>query len=67
QNLQQKIAEFCPDIKIVSVTQKPEEAIRLIKQHHPEVLFLDIEMPRMNGFKLLEELGDVDFEIVFTR
>lgn len=66
QNLQQKIAEFCPDIKIVSVTQKPEEAIRLIKQHHPEVLFLDIEMPRMNGFKLLEELGDVDFEIVFT-
>ncbi len=66
QNLQQKLAEFCPDIKIVAVSQKPEEAIVLLKAQRPDVLFLDIEMPRMNGFKLLEELGEADFDIVFT-
>jgi two-component system, LytTR family, response regulator len=66
QNLQQKIIEFCPDIKIVSTAQKPEEAIFLIRHHNPDVIFLDIEMPRMSGFRLLEELQDVHAEIIFT-
>lgn len=66
QNLQQKLGEFCPDIEIIASAQKPEEAIILIRQHKPDVLFLDIEMPRMNGFRMLEELGDIPFEIIFT-
>lgn len=66
QNLQQKLIEFCPDIKIIAATQKPEEAILLIRQHNPNVIFLDIEMPRMNGFRMLDELGDLDFDIIFT-
>lgn len=66
QNLQQKLKEFCPDINIIGSSQKPEEAIQLIKQLKPDVLFLDIEMPRMNGFRMLEELGEIPFEIIFT-
>jgi two-component system LytT family response regulator len=65
QNLQQKLEEFCPDIKVVATAQKPEEAIRLIEQHQPDVIFLDIEMPRMNGFKMLEEINEKDFDIIF--
>lgn len=66
QNLQHKLEEFCPDINVIAVTQKPEDAIRLIEHHRPDVIFLDIEMPRMNGFKMLEAIREKEFDIVFT-
>ena len=66
QNLQQKLEGFCPDVTVVAVTQKPEEGISLIRLHQPDVVFLDIEMPRMSGFRMLEVLGEYDFDIIFT-
>ena len=66
QNLQQKLAEFCPTVTVVATAQKPEDAILLINHHKPDVIFLDIEMPKMSGFRMLEELKEVDFEIIFT-
>jgi two-component system LytT family response regulator len=66
QNLKQKLIEFCPNVKVLASCQKPEEAIFLIRHHHPDVLFLDIEMPRINGFRMLEELGELQAEIIFT-
>ncbi|MEO6288647.1 MAG: LytTR family DNA-binding domain-containing protein [Ginsengibacter sp.] len=66
QNLKQKLEGFCPQIQILATSQKPEEGISLIKQHKPDVVFLDIEMPRMSGFRMLEELGEYDFDIIFT-
>lgn len=66
QNLHQKLKEFCPDVQVIATTQKPEEAIQLIQQHKPDVIFLDIEMPRMNGFRMLEEIGELNFDIIFT-
>ena len=66
QNLQQKLEGFCPDVEIVATTQRPEEGLILIKQNRPDLVFLDIEMPRMSGFRMLEELGEYDFDIIFT-
>lgn len=66
QNLQQKLEEFCPNVQVIASAQKPEEAILLINHHKPDVIFLDIEMPKMSGFRMLEELGEADFEIIFT-
>jgi two-component system, LytTR family, response regulator len=66
QNLQQKLIEFCPDINIAAAIEKPEEAILLIRQLRPDVVFLDIEMPRMSGLKLMDEVGDYQGEIIFT-
>jgi two-component system, LytTR family, response regulator len=65
QNLQFKIQEYCPSVKVVAQSQNPEEAIRLIQQHKPDVIFLDIEMPRMSGFKMLEQIPEIDFEVIF--
>src|SRR4029079_3116418 len=66
QNLQQKLTEFCPSVQVIATAQKPEEAILLINHHKPDVIFLDIEMPKMSGFSMLEELGEADFDIIFT-
>ena len=66
QNLRQKLEGFCPDVSILAVSQRPEEGLLLIRQYQPDVVFLDIEMPRMSGFRMLEELGEYDFDIIFT-
>jgi two-component system, LytTR family, response regulator len=66
QNLQFKIQEYCRAIKVVAQTQNPEEAIRMIGQHKPDVIFLDIEMPKMSGFKMLEQVPEIDFEVIFV-
>ena len=65
QNLLQKLQEFCPAVKVVPTAERPEDAVLLINRHKPDVVFLDIEMPRMNGFKMLEEFKEIDFEIIF--
>lgn len=66
ENLEQKIRQFCPELKIVASVEQPTEAIFLIRHHSPGVIFLDIEMPHMNGFRMLNELGDYSAEIIFT-
>jgi two-component system LytT family response regulator len=65
QNLHNKLEKYCPAVKVVSALQKPEEAVPFIRQQKPDVLFLDIEMPKMNGFRLVEALGDFEGEIIF--
>lgn len=57
---------YCPDVSIVTTCQSAQEGIHAIAQHHPDVIFLDIEMPKMNGFDMLEKINDIDFAIVFT-
>ena len=44
----------------------PEEALRLIGSYKPTLLMLDIEMPNMNGFDLLNRVGHWDFDVIFT-
>jgi len=66
QNLEFKIKEFCPDVKIVASFQRPEDAILHLNIHKPDILFLDIEMPRINGFSLLEQFPGHTFELIFT-
>jgi len=65
QNLQNKLEKYCPSVKVLAAFEKPEEAILLVRHQKPDVLFLDIEMPRMNGFRFVEELGDFEGEIIF--
>lgn len=66
QNLAQKLKEFCPDVEVLAAIDVPEDAVSAIQQQKPDLLFLDIEMPRMNGFLLLKEIADLGCDIIFT-
>ena len=57
---------FAEEIEVKQTTASVKEAIKAINTHHPELVFLDIEMPGENGFSLLEYFDDYDFEIIFT-
>lgn len=54
------------EYSIVGKTTDPVKGLGLIKKHNPDVVFLDIEMPEMNGFELLESLSEINFEIIFA-
>lgn len=58
--------KYVPDVKIAAELNDPLLALDVIPQEKPELLFLDIEMPRMNGFELLRQLSLDDMEIIFT-
>jgi two-component system LytT family response regulator len=66
ENLHQKLREFITSVRVVAMTQRPEDAVSLIREHRPNVVFLDIEMPRISGFKILEDLRDLDFKVIFV-
>jgi two-component system LytT family response regulator len=60
------LTRYCPEVQVAKVCHSGAEALLAMKEHAPQLLFLDIEMPRMNGFELLEKAGDINFELVFT-
>ncbi len=64
--LRQKLLEHCPEITIVSECENGEQGIIAIEKLKPDVVFLDVEMPRMNGFVMLKQLQQRNFEIIFT-
>lgn len=64
--LQKKLQAHCPEVIIAAVCNNGIEGMAAIKQHKPAIIFLDIEMPHMNGFAMLEQLPEKNFEIVFT-
>ena len=62
-----KLEKFCPDVSVVAQFSDPMDALHYLKLTPPELLFLDIEMPRLNGFELLEELDQpLSFHVIFT-
>lgn len=60
------LERYCPDIEIAGDYQTPEQGLEAIKTQHPELVFLDIQMPGMSGFDLLQKVSPVNFEVIFV-
>ena len=65
-NLHDLLQEYCQQVEIVGEAASATEALKLIKQQEPELIFLDIEMPGGSGFDLLKSLNDKNFEVIFV-
>jgi len=66
ENLAGILHKYCPEIEVLGEAASVEEALSLIREQLPHLVFLDIEMPRANGFQLLEHLQDFSFEVIFV-
>lgn len=60
------LEELYPSLEIVYKSNRPEEAAGELAKIRPDLLFLDVEMPGMNGFELLEQLQQYSFDVIFT-
>ncbi|MDO6743184.1 LytTR family DNA-binding domain-containing protein [Tenacibaculum soleae] len=66
QGLTWELSNFNNDLEVVKTFTEAEKAIKYINENTIDCLFLDIEMPTMDGFQLLEKLKKKDFAIVIT-
>ncbi|MCF2488051.1 LytTR family DNA-binding domain-containing protein [Dyadobacter sp. CY347] len=64
--LAQKLAVFESELQVVGIFNEPGLAVNAITDLDVDVLFLDVQMPGMNGFQFLEKLGSFNFEVIFT-
>ncbi|TMI91783.1 MAG: response regulator [Bacteroidetes bacterium] len=60
------LMEDFSDVEIAAVCHNAADALVAIQKHSPDLVFLDVEMPKINGFEMLEQLGSVNFHLIFT-
>jgi len=60
------IQKHCPSLEVVAVYNDPVLAQEYLSHHPVDVVFLDIEMPVLNGFELLRKLPNMQSRVIFT-
>ncbi|MFV0571966.1 MAG: LytR/AlgR family response regulator transcription factor [Xanthomarina gelatinilytica] len=66
QSLTWELENFSNDIEVVETFTSPETAITYLKTHTPDCLFLDINMPTMDGFQFLDCINHKDYAVIIT-
>ncbi len=60
------IQKYCPELVVTQLCETPEQGLAAIRTNKPDLLFLDIQMPSMSGFDLLQRASPVDFQVIFV-
>jgi two-component system LytT family response regulator len=63
--LRSLLEKFCPEVNVIGEASNVAEAYTLISTSKPDLVFLDIQMPRNNGFCLLQKFNPVPFSVIF--
>lgn len=66
QSLSWELTNFSKEIEIIETFTSPEKALEYLNVNTPDCVFLDIQMPTMDGFQFLEKLGRKDFAVIIT-
>ena len=61
-----RLSQHCPVVEVVASCTSSIKGVQAILEHKPDLVFLDIEMPQMNGFEVLEAVGELSFSLVFV-
>ena len=65
-SLNKLINDYCPEVQVDDLCRSGKKALESIEKLKPDLVFLDIEMPVMNGFELLEHFKQIPFSVIFT-
>lgn len=60
------LSDYCPEVEVMDRCHSAKKGLEAIEKIKPELVFLDIEMPSMNGFELLEQFKQIPFSVIFT-
>lgn len=63
--LQMQLAKYCPQVEVAGAYTSSVKAVEVIEVLNPDLLFLDVEMPVLNGFELLEKISHLDLSVIF--
>jgi len=66
ETLQLALGRHCKSVQVISVVNNSLKAEEEIRKHKPDIVFMDIEMPHLNGFDVLAKTTDVPFSVIFT-
>jgi two-component system LytT family response regulator len=65
-NLNRLLTQYCPEVTVIATAMDAAAGKQLIATLHPELIFLDIQMPGTSGLQLLQELPRHDFQLIFV-
>lgn len=65
-NLRRLLEQHCSEVTVAGEAGNAEDGILQIREHQPDLVFLDIQMPGKNGFDVLLALPGAEFEVVFV-
>lgn len=57
---------YCPQVEIVASCNSAEEGVQILQSQPIDLVFLDIQMPKEDGFAMLERVKDKDFNLIFV-
>jgi two-component system LytT family response regulator len=60
------LSDYCPEVEVIEKCYGSKQGLDAIEKLKPAIVFLDIEMPVMNGFELLEQFDTIPFNVIFT-
>jgi two-component system, LytTR family, response regulator len=66
ENLRGVLEKYCNEVSVVAEVGSALSGIEAINHHHPDLVFLDIEMPDGNGFKVIEFFDKPTFGVIFV-
>ncbi|MVM29462.1 response regulator [Spirosoma sp. HMF4905] len=61
-----RLSQHCPQVEVVASCTDSHKGVQAIIDYYPDVVFLDIEMPQLNGFQVLEAVAGISFSLVFV-
>lgn len=66
ETLRNILTHFCEGVEVVGVANSVATGLQIVQEEDPDVVFLDVEMPKTKGYELIQQLEQPNFEVVFV-